>query len=186
MTWEQETAGRKGVCPIPGVCHMLVTDWMGSLRFGSEKLGEPFNRFVLDVIGRSQCKTDLSLLSDDFLHRWSCNWSGLFSHLWLGSTFWLLDTAGLGHSVCRYLFSFVVELLGWVSWQFTMTHVSVGMALPWEGAHTPWKAEPDSAFGGQNGHTLFSYITSSAKTASSSLAMGAENALPISNEGNIA
>lgn len=36
MTWEQETAGRKGICPIPGVCHMLVTGWMVSRRFGSE------------------------------------------------------------------------------------------------------------------------------------------------------
>lgn len=53
MIWEQETSGRKGICPISGVCHMLVTGWMGSLRFGSENQGEPFNMFALDVIGRS-------------------------------------------------------------------------------------------------------------------------------------
>lgn len=33
---EQETAGVQGVSLVPGVSHILVTAWMGSLRFGSE------------------------------------------------------------------------------------------------------------------------------------------------------
>lgn len=34
VTQEQEAAGVQGVCLVPGVSHMLVTAWMGSLRFG--------------------------------------------------------------------------------------------------------------------------------------------------------
>lgn len=36
VTREQETAGVQGICLVPGISHMLVTPWMGSLRFGSE------------------------------------------------------------------------------------------------------------------------------------------------------